>query len=537
MKRIVIIVVAILLGLFYFFRKQVSVDMEEVNISDLLKENIDTSDLYFYSDLGSILKDSVLRSNMLCKENDVLLSKSNRGAVLIGTNDITNLSSTRKIEIELFIDPALENSRFQDTVSIKRELNKVLSLLNSGIQINFIHSEIHPLPQKTNGKINTNSLIRDIPYQSESAFIVCLFNDSEFFNTANAVALQAIDDSGKKKNIIFGNGYLLESPYLFAHELFHCLGLTHHNEMYSQCQESEISLSNVMNESNIGCSRKLSARQITIMNTKNYVPKFDEDQLFPEGDSCLCHFDGLNSEIEQYLNSFDRNIDDTPLVGDDEAFFSTVDSLKNDIFPSLRKLTVQKNYTAESKELYGDVDSLGYVTRRLAVHKKLRMYNFARWLKENLELYGHELPDDYWKLEPDSLIKRALEYHASTQMEFCENHCNGGKCPESDYFNCETCDKVKAELDENSDVERGSSKYFELRKNKFMRYSLVSKELNSFGAIIADYYPEKLNEIEKNYGFDFSETKTDDTIKEVEGSIKRENKEIPQIGKPEVKGK
>ena len=57
-----------------------------------------------------------------------------------------------------------------------------------------------------------------------------------------------------------------------------------------------------------------------LVNTKNFVPPFYDG--IETSDECGCSFAHINSIEEEYLNSIDRNIDDTPVVTNYSTLFS-----------------------------------------------------------------------------------------------------------------------------------------------------------------------------------------------------------------------
>ncbi|MFT6334729.1 MAG: hypothetical protein ACJATI_001474 [Halioglobus sp.] len=498
-----IIPIVLILGAYFFYSSASSSSSnvrQTVDKSELEQIfyngnfGIINDDLYYFEKDSLGLDSTLISDTTSIVSGDVLLSKNNTGAIKIGKSKVDRLLDSEKLLVKVTIDSSLVGVVKLD--SLESHTNRVLKTLNSGFQIDTISidfegyiSEIH-----TNGKINTNKLYDKLGVRGSDTIHVYLFESSEFFNTANAIALNSIDDDEKDLIVILGNAYLLESPYLFAHELFHGLGLTHHNEVYTGCATdssnvSRFSVFNVMNESNIGCSRRLSARQIMILNGQSYYPKLKKDILFPEEDeNCNCHYDSLGNEIERYLNSFDKNIDDTPLVGDDEAFFNKISSLADSIMPSEIEEPIRLNYQAESREMFSGIVNIPYVEKRLEIHRKLRMYNLCRWLKENAELKGVKITDDFWKLNPTGLINNMVKYYSESQKEYCAFNCKGyGNNCESEILNCDKC-VIEGDVVPRVHGVRLDSTSIEGKLHVKYSISNKSKAENAFVNIVANHF-------------------------------------------------
>jgi hypothetical protein len=505
-----LIPVALIIGLYFYFTITSGSNIPQAYIGNEIEDILLSSDLdadfYHFTESNGFLVDTTLDRSSRIEANSVLLSKSNKGAIEIGVENLDELKTSNLYQLKVFIDEGLS-----DKIKIDPDtINIVLDALNSGVQIdtvNFSTNEFSGDTVITNGKINVNKIYEKLKVDSSDYIHVYLFEDSQFFNTANAVSLKSIDDDRDDLVVILGNAYLLESPYLFAHELFHGLGLTHHNEVYESCDSisnsNRFQVFNVMNESNIGCSRRLSARQIMMLNSDSYFPKLKKDIRFPEDGTCNCNYEGLGGEVERYLNSFDRNIDDTPLVGDDEAFLKKISDLGGNIFPDDIKNVIRGNYEAESLELFGNVLS-NYVDDRLEVHEKLRMYNLCRWLKENAEINGDSMVTNFWKLNPDSLIINMVEYYTEAQKEFCIFKCGGNQntC-ESQVFNCDTCSEDLEKIRYSKEVRRDSTNGQDVIFN-MADLSSLSNEENYFGAIVANYFKKDSARLNSLYGIEFN---------------------------------
>lgn len=348
---------------------------------------IDTADYYYYELRDdTIRKVHGLKDNALVSENYYLVSKNNMGCGQVNVDPNPNIIT---LHMEVIIDNTFrQDPDFNvDTTIDVGLINKMLSKLNFGYEIvidtTYFSDELQHID--TDGKINQDNIFSVIPQNVDLVdWHIYLFNRSDFFNTANAITLQ--NDSEK---YILGDGHLLLTPMLLIHEMGHALGLTHSNEIYGE----ECRYYNVMHESNIGCARYLSHRQFFIAHTDRYIEPFIEQDIQDSLSRCDCERNGMDNNAERYINSFDRNIDDLPIVDDYATLFNkykfeltTPDALDTNIQNSLTA-----NYLKEWELMvkgYGPMDSVTYVQRRLETHKKLRKNNLARWLIHTQEELG-----------------------------------------------------------------------------------------------------------------------------------------------------
>ena len=289
--------------------------------------------------------------------------------------------------------------------------NAILNSMNAGFVIDtmfdtFVLDNIDSL--NTNGRVNTDNIINDLNrflvdaqhmkgVEGLSKIVVLLFNDSEFFNTANAIAI-----NHGERHYIFGDAELLLTPMIFLHELGHSFGLTHANDTIDMCGN----MYNIMHETNIGCTAGFSARQLALMATKTYIPRTKEF-YYPVIEKCACGLRGNehNKEVEDYLNSIDRNIDDTPLVGDHFSLDKMLDE-----GPVQQGSMFFDNYKEEYKRYIDLAETEYYASQRLESHMKLRENNLMRWLNHNRESVGLTMVSMADLQLPDSLYMAVREY-------------------------------------------------------------------------------------------------------------------------------
>lgn len=433
---------------------------------------------YLYRDSLGIKLKATDRDSMLT--DDVILSKDNQGAILIGKSEILDLK-TDVIDIDIVVDNSIGDLEVNQAW-----INSVLSKLNTGIEVRLTVTNSDLSSVVTDGKRNTDKLVEDLnPQNKYTAF---LFESSSFFHTANAVAIRVNERTDSEKVLILGNAYLLQSPYLFVHELLHGFGLTHHNEMYEMdapCAHSNVEhmtpFFNVMHESNVGCARRLAGRQIMILNEDTYFPPVVDDPLFPDDNACGCNFTGLGNPIERYLNGFDTNIDDTPLVGDDVMLLDHLATINGDILPLQIETVVRANFTAEAAEL--GIANASYVDLRIETLKLQRTYNLSRWIRENMEAKGIAVSDTNWNMTfgPDDI----LEFNTLVDMsleEIAENQCvmgcsvmMGGE---------EICDMLRPKEAGDPNSENGRTK--NLREKFLVGFTKPLRELDGLKGAIRD---------------------------------------------------
>ncbi|MDF1698024.1 MAG: hypothetical protein P1U56_19410 [Saprospiraceae bacterium] len=310
----------------------------------------------------------------------VFTDDSNFGGGLAGESNF--FSKTDTINFDIHIDSSLTDNwkEYEKSVSV---INIILRNLKSGyaVKFNLVDSTRNLSKYSTEGRLNQNNIFEALGESpakdqiGEGEFKLFLFKDSKFFNTANAVCLPH-----GKNSYIFGDGNLLYSPMLFIHELGHALGLTHYNiKPYEGCNSY-----NVMHESNIGCALHFTRRQIMMAHSGRYVPPMKDEE---QPRACDCNHDRINSIEEEYLNSIDRNIDDTPIVSNYLTMFSDVyiEELKNGNLDVDVENSLLENFGKEWDSII--VNSPGtsraeYISDRLDVHKKLRRNNLIRWIRE-----------------------------------------------------------------------------------------------------------------------------------------------------------
>lgn len=301
----------------------------------------------------------------------------NRKAEVIDGNTI-KLDSLEVIKVMVY------GTEFGNLKTIEQNLNILLLKTRFGCQVildSFPDTKNVLDEILTEGKINTNNIIHSLDsfeiIDNTADFHIYLFNKSEFFNTANAITLKSDDF-----RIIMGDKDLLQTEMLLLHEMGHAFGLTHNNEYYEDCD-----LYNVMHESNIGCSRIFTYRQSLMTTHQTWIEKVDKDQGGMPTDVCKCakETDPKIDLYEAFVNSFDKNIDDTPaadniaLLG--KHYLIEIKS-KSPSLTVLDRLSI--NYGNEYDYYFEGTGTLtirgDYIKKRVTTHKKLRRNNLLRWL-------------------------------------------------------------------------------------------------------------------------------------------------------------
>lgn len=298
--------------------------------------------------------------------------------------------------------------------------NSLLRSMNAGFVIDDTDIDLVELDNidslNTNGRVNTDNIIAELDsflimakkgrkVDNLNDIVVLLFNDSEFFNTANAIAINH-GEKQKQKHYIFGDADLLVTPMIFLHELGHAFNLTHSNDTIQTCG----TMYNIMHESNIGCTAGFTARQVALMSIDKYIGT-TEEVYYPDVNPCHCSNvnDIFSNDIEKYLNSIDRNIDDTPLVGMHEILEYVSDSFIQDsiIYESI----FRTNYEDEFKRFINPVLDPAYVNQRVNSHFKLRRNNLMRWFNHNRESIGLPMVSMANLRNKDSLNVAVSEYN------------------------------------------------------------------------------------------------------------------------------
>lgn len=486
---------------------------------------------YLYRDSLGIKLKATDRDSMLT--DDVVLSKDNQGAILIGKSEILDLK-TNVIDIDIVVDNSIGDIEVNQAW-----INSVLSKLNTGLQVRLTLTNSDLSSVETDGKRNTDKLAADLNPQKK--YTAYLFESSSFFSTANAVSIRVNERTDSEKVLILGNAYLLQSPYLFVHELLHGFGLTHHNEMYEMdapCAHSNAEhmtpFFNVMHESNVGCARRLAGRQIMILNEDTYFPPVVGDPLFPDDNACGCNFTGLGNPIERYLNGFDTNIDDTALSGDDVMLLDYLATSNGNILPLLIETVLRENFTAEAMEL--GIASASYVDLRIETLKLQRTYNLSRWIRENMEVRGIAVSDTNWNMTFDATD--TIEFDTLVDMalgQIAENQCAMG-C--SVMIGAEDiCDMLRPREGDNAESVKGRTK--NIRDKFLLSYTKPMLELKglkeSIKAKLKEVKDGKDNEIKNPAGSD-GDIGVDDSIgnggndgiKDSNGIVTEEDKEPNQ---------
>lgn len=303
--------------------------------------------------------------------------------------------------------------------------NSLLHSMNVGFVIDTVFDTVvldNIDSLNTNGRLNTDNIISELNsflidkgnatgVEDLNSIVVLLFNDSDFFNTANAIAI-----NHGKRHYIFGDAKLLVTPMIFLHELGHSFKLTHANGSIQKCG----SMYNIMHESNIGCSAGFTARQLALMSIDKYIGP-SEEIYYPDSGPCLCRntFNYFSTDVEEYLNSIDRNIDDTPLVGSHDIFGS---QYLRDI--DEHSGTFRGHYEEEYKRYFGSPVNNNYVNDRLDSHLRLRTNNRNRWLNHNRESVGLPMVPLALLGNPDSLALIYKEYDDRVKGQFVCNERN-----------------------------------------------------------------------------------------------------------------
>lgn len=292
------------------------------------------------------------------------------------------------INIDVTADPktGVSQSDVEKSIGI---INQFLQNMNTGMQVSLRNYKTLDLSQaKTFGYLSNDNVAANVGFSGDEEITgVYLFDNSGFMAEANAVAIPFHEGS-----IILGDENLMNEPVLFIHELGHTLGLTHHLGLVSDCTNPDNTgnMTNVMHEDNIGCVRGLTARQILLMQTGEYVSPFKEDVYYPRGHSCNCNASILRNYVLEYLVNFDHFIDNTGIVGNDEALRKAFKQrLSNAQWEALKA-----NYAIEYDGLYNTnlkkskevlISKEDYVANRVKTTKNLMENNLTRWIAENLE--------------------------------------------------------------------------------------------------------------------------------------------------------
>lgn len=408
-----------------------------------------TQNDYYSLDNNKLLPDTNLTTGDPVPANYWVFSKNNLGAGPATKPE--SFTQTDTLTFSVILDQSLQGNirKYESSESI---INKVLSNLNSGYAVKFnIGNLINLEKVDTRGLLNQNNIFNELDSIFELKQIetlkynLVLFKNSEFFNTANAVCLNR-----NESRYIFGDGNILHSPMLFIHELGHALGLTHFNEKPIE----DCDMYNIMHESNIGCALHLSQRQVMMMKADQYIPKI---QIENDLDSCLCNFGNINSVVEEYLNSIDRNIDDTPIIENYTSLFTKM--YKEELIngypsPSITN-TLKSNYANEWKTLIDDssiVDSLNYINNRIEVNNKLRANNLSRWFQEINRITNPNYD------ESESYFSRDSTFYSNKIDTFNQLQCISITNELLSYYN--EMVKYRDILSEDSEVDNCYNSYY-----------------------------------------------------------------------------
>lgn len=400
--------------------------------------------------IGQKNKDTLEYSTLANRLTDIkyCLFDSIKGEVISG--DRIKKEPFEEIELAVYNDN--RDLTDQDIRGIQDTLNILLSKSKFGcnVKLKNIRIQANELSKiKTQGAINTNNIITDLKdnnlFEEDFHYHIYLFDQSEFFNTANAITLKSEDH-----RIIMGDKDLLKTEMLFLHELGHAFGLTHNNENYSNCSMDAQNqcLYNVMHESNIGCSRIFTYRQSLIATHGGWIPPIHDDT---GGilDICTC-FTEPNSDkklFEDFVNSFDKNIDDTPAVDNLAALenYYKEEISKDSLDPKIAE-RLKNNYGQEFDyyfTLNPKIDNRTlYINKRLKSHKKLRKNNLLRWLnheREKTALPIANISDLIDGTEPiENYFKETFDLRSKDLIAQLEKH-NAIIQQKPDPINCDVC--------------------------------------------------------------------------------------------------
>jgi hypothetical protein len=357
--------------------------------------------------------------------NYYALSKRNGGGVHMNDFDVTQVSP-QIINVALYWDSNI-NSNTNITAEYEAEkntINTILKNLNIGYQIELEVRTKNLDNINTKGGRNKENVFKDLDIEfSEDSTYVLLFDEGDFFSTASAICMFNGDVP-----VIFGDADLMKSPMIFIHELGHSFGLTHSNTKIEKngCikrREKDCVAFNFMHESNIGCSYHITNRQILIAKDDQYIPEIIND--ITNTDTCSCNRANLDNIVEGYINSLDRNIDDTPVVGNFDKFFET--NYKNELLTgdldSTIEVGLRSNYGREFDVLVKVGNKTAYVEKRLEVHKELRKNNLARWLEHYAEDQGVEILSGQSFYTGDSLFYDSILAKLDTDI-VCQSIMN-----------------------------------------------------------------------------------------------------------------
>lgn len=378
MKTILALVFLVIAGsgIYYYFQRET-----QNNISEIYKQTIaigEPSYLVYGNDttLNVISSKEKGYQEVFYHKHDWKYLLPYDGAILdLNQLKTDTLLPRKKLTAEIYTEGQ------DDSISLDSSLlylDHALKSMYTGFSIEVVKKDtVDCSGLKSTGEINADNIRRFFEnkkypkYTKDLDLHIYMVSKGDFLASVNALC---IPTGGS--NIILGDLHILHNPILLIHEIFHAKNLRH-LELRSCKNNGQNTSANVMDFKTKGCSHYLTIRQILLSHLNEFIPIVYNNVTFPACASCD-KYPGDDLIFEDFANSIEGAAIELPVNGDHEAFKNYIVEITTGLIPSSIRSTIFQNYKSQATSL-GISSPTAYANQMIAIHKRMRQKNLARW--------------------------------------------------------------------------------------------------------------------------------------------------------------
>ncbi len=386
MKTILALVILVIAGsgIYYFFHRET-----QNNISEIYKQTIASPEpayLVYGNDngLNVISSEEKGYQEVFYHDHDWKYLLPYDGAILdLNQLKTDTLLPRKKLTAEIYTEGKEDSINLDSTLLY---LDQALKSMYTGFSIEVVNKEtIDCSDLQSDGEVNADNIKKY--FEGEGKYIddlnlhIYMVSKGDFLASVNALCVPT-----GKENIILGDLNLLHNPILLIHEIFHAKNLRH-LEIRSCKNNGQNTGANVMDFKTKGCSHYLTIRQILLADLNEFIPVVKEDVSFPACATCN-KYPGDDLIFEDFANSVEGAAIELPVNGDHEAFKNYVDEISTGLIPGPIRTAIYQNYASQALAI-GVASPTAYANQMIAIHRKMRQRNLARWAICNYQKMFH----------------------------------------------------------------------------------------------------------------------------------------------------
>ncbi|MBK7220403.1 MAG: hypothetical protein IPH94_03390 [Saprospiraceae bacterium] len=386
MKTILAFVILIITGsgVYYYFHRET-----QNNISEILKQTL-TSPEPAYLVYGNDSMLNVISSiekgykEVFYHDHDWKYLLPYDGAILdLNQLKTDTLLPRKKLIAEIYTEGKEDSINLDSTLLY---LDQAMKSMYTGFALEVVNKRtIDCSSLQSTGEINADNIRKHFEehqrYTDNLDLHIYMVSRGDFLASVNALCVPT-----GEQNIILGDLNLLHNPILLIHEIFHAKNLRH-LEIRSCKSNGQNTSANVMDFKTKGCSHYLTIRQILLAHLNEFIPVVKEDVSFPACATCN-QYPGDDLIFEDFANSIEGAAIELPVNGDHEAFKNYVDEISTGLIPGPIRTAIYHNYKTQALAI-GVASPTAYANQMIAIHRKMRQRNLARWAICNYQKMFH----------------------------------------------------------------------------------------------------------------------------------------------------